>query len=151
MFRKIYEYSAMFFKKFDDISLLFLRVILSYGFFDSAIMKWNNMNAVIEWFTSLEIPAPAFNAYLVSSVELIGVVTLVLGIMVRQVALGLMAVVTLMIFSVHIQNGFSALNHGFEIPLYYLAMLFILLTQGGGKLSLEYSLFKKQITDKEKK
>ena len=41
------------------------------------------------------------------------------------------------IVTVHLGNGFEAGSNGFEIPLYYLLMLFALLINGAGKISLD--------------
>jgi len=46
------------------------------------------------------------------------------------------------IFFVHLPNGFSAANSGFEIPLYYLIFLMIFASFGGGKYSLDRVFFK---------
>ena len=42
------------------------------------------------------------------------------------------------IATVHFGNGFEAGDNGFEIPLYYLLMLFALLVNGAGKMSLDH-------------
>jgi putative oxidoreductase len=46
------------------------------------------------------------------------------------------------IFTVHLPNGFNAGNNGFEIPLYYMLFLFIFLSHGAGKFSLDNLIFK---------
>ncbi|MDZ7778081.1 MAG: DoxX family membrane protein [Bacteroidales bacterium] len=56
-----------FLKKFDglrDLSLLFLRLILAYGFYMPAINKWKNMEGIAQWFGSMNYPLPLLNAYL---------------------------------------------------------------------------------------
>jgi putative oxidoreductase len=45
--------------------------------------------------------------------------------------------------TVHFENGFSAGENGYEIPLYYIIMLLILLFNGGGKISIDRILIKK--------
>jgi len=49
-----------------------------------------------------------------------------------------MTAVLVAVFTVHLGNGFEAGNNGFEIPLYYLTMLFTLLIFGGGKISIDF-------------
>lgn len=44
------------------------------------------------------------------------------------------------IFAVHFDNGFTASHNGFEIPLYYLLMLFALVVYGPGKLSIDHTI-----------
>ena len=48
------------------------------------------------------------------------------------------------IMTVHIGNGFSADNNGFEIPLYYLLFLLIFFSQGAGRFSLDHLFFDKR-------
>ena len=52
------------------------------------------------------------------------------------------------ISTVHIGNGFEAGSNGFEIPLYYILMLFSLLISGPGKISID-SLIKKLLNKKD--
>jgi putative oxidoreductase len=47
------------------------------------------------------------------------------------------------IFTTHISNGFAAGDNGFEIPLYYILMLFALVVYGSGKYSLDHVLGRK--------
>ncbi len=126
-----------------DISLLFIRLILAYGFYEPAMMKWNDISAVGEWFGSIGIPFPTLNAYMAASTEGLGVVLLALGLGVRFISLPLMIVMLVAITMVHLENGLSAGNNGFEIPLYYMLMLFVLATHGGGKWGIETLSVKK--------
>lgn len=127
----------------QDISLLLLRLILAYGFYEPAVSKWSDIDAVATWFgESLGIPFPLLNAYLAASTEMAGVVLLVLGLGVRFIALPMMVVMVVAITTVHLAHGFSSGDNGFEIPLYYMLMLFVLSAHGGGKFGLDY-FFKK--------
>ena len=129
--------------KGEDFSLLLLRLILAYGFYEPATNKWSDIGAVATWFgEGLGIPFPLLNAYLAASTEMAGVVLLVLGLGVRFIALPMMVVMVVAITTVHLANGFSSGDNGFEIPLYYLLMLFTLATHGGGKFGVDY-FFKK--------
>lgn len=127
----------------QDLSLLLVRLILAYGFYEPAIMKWKDMGAVADWFGSIGIPFPTLNAYLAGTAELSGVILLTLGLAVRYISIPLMVVMIVAITVVHLPHGFSAGDNGFEIPLYYMIMLFVLLTHGGGKFSLDHLLLKK--------
>lgn len=133
----------MLLDKGQDFSLLFLRLILAYGFYSPAMNKWADIDAVATWFgESLGIPFPLLNAYMAASTEMAGVVLLVLGLGVRLIAFPLMVVMVVAITTVHLVNGFSSGDNGFEIPLYYLLMLFTLATHGGGKFGVDYFLKK---------
>jgi len=132
-----YESAVRVLRRFSDLPLLFMRLVLAYGFWGTGMMKWKNIDGVAGWFGSLGIPFPTLNAYLAASVEIIGVIFLILGLTIRIISLPLMFVMLVAIFTVHLHNGFEAGNNGFEIPLYYLIMLFTLFIYGGGKISLD--------------
>ncbi|MBS1651995.1 MAG: DoxX family protein [Bacteroidetes bacterium] len=129
--------------KLQPLCLLFLRLVLAYGFFETGKMKWENINSVAEWFESIGIIAPKLSAYSASSVELLGVLLLLIGFGVRIISIPLLIIMIVAIKTVHLQNGFSSAENGFEIPLYYLLMLFVLVTQGAGKFSLDFFIKQK--------
>ena len=127
-----------------DTALLFIRLILAYGFYEPAMNKWNDIASVAEWFGSIGIPLPTLNAYMAASTELAGVILLTLGLAVRYISIPLMVVMVVAITTVHLGNGFSAGENGFEIPLYYFLMLFVLVTHGGGQFSVDGLLKKRR-------
>ncbi|MBI2721615.1 MAG: DoxX family protein [Bacteroidetes bacterium] len=131
--------------KLQHIALLFLRLILAYGFWGPAKTKWADINSVAEWFGSMGIPAPAFNAYLAASTEMAGVFLLILGLGTRIISIPLIITMLVAIKTVHWQNGFSAGDNGYEIPLYYMLMLFVLLSFGAGKISVDYLIKRKTL------
>lgn len=134
---KNYETAVGKLRMFSDLPLLFMRLVLAYGFWGTGMMKWNNIDGVAEWFGGLGIPFPTLNAYLAATTEIAGVFFLIFGLGVRIISIPLMIVMLVAILTVHLHNGFEAGNNGFEIPLYYLIMLFTLLIYGGGKISLD--------------
>jgi len=140
--KKNYHKIIKHIKKLEDLPLLFMRIILSIGFYGPAMMKIKNFNGIIEWFTNIGIPLPTLNAYMATATENIGFVLLFLGLGTRIIAIPLMVTMVVAIVTVHLANGFEAGNNGFEIPLYYLIMLFTLLIYGSGKYSLDYLLNK---------
>lgn len=125
-----------------DIPLLLMRLVLAYGFYTAAAAKWSNIEAVAEWFGSLGIPAPLLNTYLAASAEAAGVVLLTLGFASRIISIPLIITMIVAIATVHLHNGFEASENGYEIPLYYLIMLFTLLINGAGKISIDNFLQK---------
>jgi putative oxidoreductase len=48
------------------------------------------------------------------------------------------------IVTVHLPHGFSSGDNGFEIPLYYMLMLLVLVAHGGGKFSIDYFISKEK-------
>jgi len=136
-------------EKLNYIPLLLLRLVLAYGFFSPAMMKWQNMNSIIEWFSGMGMPFPALNAYLAATTEAAGVILLTFGLGTRIISIPLMFVMVVAVVTVHLSNGFEASNNGFEIPLYYLLMLFVLFINGAGKLSLDYLIKRKKDNPKD--
>lgn len=123
--------------KINDVPLLFFRLVLAYGFFKPAKMKWSGIESVAGWFESLGYPLPAFSAYLAAITESLGVILLLTGFLTRFISVPLMFMMLVAIFTVHWGNGFEAGNNGFEIPLYYFLMLFALMVYGGGRYSVD--------------
>ncbi len=91
----------------------------------------------------MNMPLPALNAYLATATESAGVILLVLGLGTRIIAIPLIVTMIVAIITVHLGHGFEAGNNGFEIPLYYIIMLFTLIVYGSGKYSADYFLNKK--------
>lgn len=131
-------------RNLKDLPLLFLRLVLAVGFYGPATMKLKNIDGIISWFTDMGMPMPALNAYLAAATESLGVLFLILGFSTRIISVPLIVVMIVAIKTVHLANGFESGNNGFEIPLYYILMLFTLFIYGPGKYSLDY-LFNKRI------
>ncbi len=127
-----------------SLSLLLARIAVAYGFYEPAMMKWNDIHSVAEWFGAMGIPFPLLNAYMAATTETVGVVFLILGLLTRLISLPLIIIMVVAIVTVHLSNGFSAGSNGFEIPLYYMLFLFIFLSQGAGRFSLDHLIFDKK-------
>lgn len=125
----------------QSLSLLLARLAVAYGFYEPAMMKWNDMASVAQWFDSMGIPFPTLNAYMAAATEISGVVLLTLGFLTRLISIPLIVVMIVAITTVHLQHGFNAGDNGFEIPLYYMLFLLIFLSHGAGKFSLDHIVF----------
>ena len=131
-------------EKLKDLPPLIFRIALAYGFYDPAVKKWSNIDGIVQWFDKgLEIPFPTINAYMAAGTEAAGVALLALGLATRFISVPLMFVMVVAIATVHWENGFPAGDNGFEIPLYYMIMLFSLVCTGAGKFSLDALIAKK--------
>lgn len=122
---------------------LIFRLVLAYGFYDPAMKKLADIESFAGFLGSMNFPFPLANAYLAAGTEAAGVVLLTLGLFTRLISIPLMFVMIIAISTVHLGSGFQASNNGFEIPLYYLLMLFSLLVTGAGKYSIDGILGKK--------
>lgn len=125
-----------------SLPLLLMRIVLAIGFFGPAKMKMSNIQGIIEWFESMNLPMPALNAYIATGTEALGVVLLALGLGTRIISIPLIITMIVAIVTVHLGNGFEAGNNGFEIPLYYIIMLLTLVIYGGGKFSVDHLIGK---------
>ncbi len=125
----------------QSVSLLLARLVVAYGFYEPAMMKWADIDAIAQWFGSIGIPLPTLNAYMAATTEITGVVLLTLGLFTRIISIPLIIVMIVAIVTVHLPNGFSAGNNGFEIPVYYMLFLTLFASFGAGKLSLDHLLF----------
>ena len=96
-----------------DLPLLLIRLLLAYAFFGPAMEKWANMDATIAWFGNpdwgLGLPFPELNAYMAASVEIVGVVMLVIGLGSRMISIPLIFVMFMAYFTVHMDHGWLAI------------------------------------------
>ena len=164
--KDLYEKGTSLFQKTEDVPLLFLRVILAYTFFTPGLMKAKDIQSTANFFEYLGIPLPTLNAYMAAGTELVGAVLLAFGLLTRFISVPLLFVMLVAIATVHGANGFHVilpdsgwdnpfvngeeikgtvvvLQNGYEMVLYYMAMLMVLVGKGAGRLSLDFLLFKK--------
>ena len=150
----------------QSVALLSVRFILAYTFFAPAMMKWGDIASTAGWFESMGIPLPTLNAYMAAGTEMAGVVLLSLGLFSRLISIPLLVTMFVAFITVHGGNGFNVisetlqwsdayvngeqvmgtivfLQNGYENILYFSAMLFIIITHGAGKFSLDTLLLKK--------
>lgn len=114
----------------SDIALLITRLIIGGIFIYSGWEKVSNMAATIGFFASVGIPA--FLAYAVSYLELIGGVMIVLGL---YTCLAAMVLAVIMIFAVWFTRSMGF--QGFGTPLATLAALLALFGVCGGKYAIK--------------
>ena len=86
---KFYRYFATGANSLQSVVLLIIRLYWGWQFFDTGKGKIADIPKVVDFFTSLGIPAPALNAYFVSYLELIGGALLFVGLGSRLIALPL--------------------------------------------------------------
>ena len=129
------------------LSLLGLRLLLSYEFWESGVEKYTGEN----WFTQIQgdFPFP-FNVvpadiswFLSTWSELIGAVCLVIGLGTRFWAFSLIILDLVAWYSVHAGNGYNVCDNGFKLPLFYLIMFLPLLFSGPGKISIDHLIAKR--------
>lgn len=147
-----------------SLSLLLVRLIIAYTFYQPAMMKWADISSTAMWFESMGIPLPTLQAYMAATTELLGVILLGLGLFTRLISVPLLIIMFVAIATVHGEHGFAMiqagseivdawvngvetqgtlvmLQNGFEMPLYYIIFLLVLVAEGAGKFSLDRLIF----------
>jgi putative oxidoreductase len=92
--------------------LLALRLYFFWQLFLTGKGKLSNIGKVIEFFTSLGIPLPALNAYVVSSLECFGSLFLIIGLASRPIALPIVISMTV----AYLTADFDAIGSIFSDP-----------------------------------
>ena len=121
--------------------LLAVRLYWGWQFWQAGWGKVMNISHVIEYFTSLGVPAPALNAYFISWLEVVGGILLALGLFSRLIAFPL----TIDMVVAYVLGDREALGSIFSDPSKFYAaspytFLFaslLILIFGPGKLSLD--------------
>jgi putative oxidoreductase len=135
-------------KRLDQIGCwlapLALRLLLAREFLDSGLEKLHGQN----WFGEIRdrfpfpfslLPAD-LSWQLATWLELIGPVALVLGLGTRFLSVSLSILTLVAIAAVHAGHGYTILEGGWKLPLFYLVMFLPLILSGPGQLSLDHWL-----------
>jgi putative oxidoreductase len=106
----------------------------------------HGLRATIAAFTSMGVPAPA--AALAAFIELFGGSAMLLGVLARPAAVGLIVIMLVAIAKVHGQHGFflnfegvPGKGHGFEFNFVLIAMALSILIGGAGVLSIDRTIW----------
>lgn len=123
--------------KVRDLPLLLLRLILVIGFWQPFLFKLEDPTAFGQFLATIGVPGALFWAYVVLICEGLGILLLFFGFATRLITLPLMAIMVVAIVTVHWSHGFDACHGGFQIPLYFLLMLFTIFIIGPGAISID--------------
>ncbi|NUP68399.1 MAG: DoxX family protein [Nonomuraea sp.] len=121
-----------------DVAALISRVVLGVIFVAHGWQKWQGgLGAAAGQFREMGVPMPELSAGFATIVELVGGVLLILGLLVRPVALLLLIDMIGAIVFVHAGHGVLSQGGGWELPgaLGALALLFAAL--GGGRFGID--------------
>ena len=143
----------MIFATFPSWSLLVIRLAMGVVFFAHGAQKvfgcfgGNGMRATVDAFRQyMGIPAGA--TVLASLIECFGGLALIVGLLRRPAALGLIAVMLVAIAKVHWRNGFFInfqnvpnRGHGYEFNYALAAMALAILLGGAGMCSIDRLIF----------
>ncbi len=133
---------AKFLSKYQCAGLLLLRLTLSIIFIQTGWGKLTHLDVTTQYFTQLGIPFAHLNALFASAVEFLGGIALLIGLLVRPAALGLIGVMVVAIATAK-WTEITDLNSFVGLQEWdYILMLTILLLFGAGKISLEHFVLK---------
>jgi putative oxidoreductase len=143
MFHKLFATS-------NDFALTVVRLVLGVTFFMHGAQKmlgWfggYGFHATMGTFTHLGIPAPL--AFLAICAEFFGGLGLLVGLLSRVAALGIMVNMLVAIATVHHVNGFfmnwtgQQKGEGFEFHLLAIALAIVVLIKGSGAVSIDRAI-----------
>jgi putative oxidoreductase len=137
---------------YPSLSMLVVRLGAGIVFFAHGAQKvfgWfggPGLKATIQTFQNyMKIPPPA--TVLAAFIECFGGLALIVGLLVRPAAVGLVAVMLVAVVKVHGRNGFfinfsgtPGKGHGFEFNFVLIMMLLAVLLAGAGVLSIDRAL-----------
>ena len=95
------------------------------------------LEATAGWMASIGLEPGMLMAILAGGAEFFGGLLLIVGLLVRPVALLLAATMVVAIVSVHLQNGLFLANNGYEFGLALLVITVGLALRGAGSLSAD--------------
>lgn len=126
-----------------DIALLILRLALGAIFVAHGAQKLfgsfggPGLKGTAGFFDQLGIKPAGTMALLAGLTEFVGGLLVAVGFLTPVAALGLIVVMAVAAFTVHLQNGFFATDGGYEFNLALAAMALALLVAGAGAYSVD--------------
>ncbi len=129
---------------------LLARITLGYVFLKSGWGKLHNLDGVTEFFASLNLPAPHFQATLVACTEFVGGLLILIGLGARLAALPLATTMVVAILTAK-KDDIASLNDLFGVNEFLYLVLFLWIAfAGAGALSID-RLLARQIDARPKK
>ncbi len=105
-------------------------------------MFGGNINGTIGFFGKIGLTPATELAYLVGFVEFFGGLLIVLGLLTRPAAAASVILLLVAVFKVHMGNGFFWTARGYEYPLLWAILMFVIFIRGGGDKSVDNSIGK---------
>jgi putative oxidoreductase len=127
---------------------LVTRIVVGWAFYLTGSGKWAHFDNTVTFFTELGIPFPEANAALVATLELVGGIAIMVGLLTRLFAAGLASTMVVALLTADKQRFLESLNTSSEIsPTDISAFVFLLFfawlaLYGPGPVSLDKLLAK---------
>ena len=134
----------------NEFTLTIVRLVLGIVFFAHGAQKmlgWfggYGFHGTMGFFTHMGIPAPF--AFLAICAEFFGGLGLLVGLLSRIAAFGIICNMLVAVFTVHVHNGFfmnwagQQKGEGYEYHLLAIALLLVVLVRGAGAVSIDRAL-----------
>lgn len=122
---------------------LLTRLTVGQAFFLTGRGKWQHFDNTVTFFTELGIPFPEANAAFVASLELVGGICLILGLLTRLMSAGLLSTMAVALATADKERFLESLNPASEIgpldlsPVVFLLFFLWLTLFGPGPVSLD--------------
>jgi putative oxidoreductase len=129
--------------KLDWIGPLLVRITLGVVFVTNGWDKLHSLDNIAQFFASLNIPAPGFQAAFVSSIEFGGGLLLIAGLGTRIVSALLVGVMTVAILTAKLPELHGVVDLANTIELTYLVMFVWLVVHGAGAASLDHLIVRR--------
>jgi putative oxidoreductase len=134
--------------RLDFLPGLLTRLVIGYAFFQTGGGKLANFENTVAFFTDLGIPMPELNAAFVARLEYWGGVALIVGLLTRLAAAGLLSTMVVALMTADKATFLTALLGSGDVgltdvtPVVYALFLLWLALKGPGLLSLDTLLAK---------
>lgn len=122
------------------VPLTLARLCLGFVFVQSGWGKLHNLPKVIDYFASLGVPAPGFQAPFVATVELVGGALLLLGLLTRVASVPLAATMVVALITAKRDDIHGLADLFGTSEFLYFLVLGLLAAFGSGALSLDRAL-----------
>jgi putative oxidoreductase len=121
--------------------LLLVRLYWGWQFFDTGRGKFTDISKVVDYFTSLGVPAPGLNAHFIAILECAGGILLILGLASRLIALPLL-IDMIMAYVIADREALGSIFSDPEkfynaAPFTFLLASLLILVFGPGKFSVD--------------
>ena len=146
LFKRVSEFFWAVVGVVTPLAPLLTRLVIGVAFVQTGIGKWENFHDTVDFFASLGLPAPAANAAVTATLEVVGGTALILGVGTNLFAALLSITMVVAILTAERMNLLGALtgtgDHSLTdiLPLMFLMPLVWLVAFGAGPLSVDFLL-----------
>ena len=123
-----------------DLAVLLVRLAAGLTFLIHGLDKFGDLTGTEQFFDSLGIPVPGLMAPLVATLETIGGVALIIGLLAPVFALALAGNMLVAGLTQHVENGFFTMNGGYEHVLILGVACLGIVVAGAGRFSADAAL-----------